>query len=86
MSKLAPINKTHLMLLLEARDPRKRDIRLIVREAYEQGGGYEGASDFIFERYGERVTISALHDWFTAWGWNVRRVLVTPGVPAEVAA
>jgi len=80
-ARLAEINKTRLMLLIEARDPQGRDIRLIVREAYLAGGSFESTVQYIADHYRESVTLSTLHGWFSDWGWSVRRVLDTPGLP-----
>lgn len=81
---LPPIRKTRLMKLLERLDPAKRDIRLIIREAYQKGGGYEGAVEYIRCAYGEPVQLGTLHSWFSDWDWRVERVLITPGVPSGV--
>lgn len=80
-SNLPTIHKTHLMLLIEARDAQKRDIREILREAYEAGGGYEGAIRQLREQYDAEVRIGTLHGWFSEWNWSIQRVLLTPGLP-----
>lgn len=83
---LPPIHKTRLMLLLEARDPQKRDVRLIVRDAYVVGGSYEGVIERIRETHGETLQVGTLHSWFSDWGWSVQRILVTPGIPESASA
>jgi hypothetical protein len=74
------------MRLLEAKDAERRDVRLIVREAYQSGGSYEGLIEHIRVVYGETIQLGTLHNWFSDWGWSVQRVLVTPGIPENSSA
>jgi molybdenum-dependent DNA-binding transcriptional regulator ModE len=56
------MRKTTHMLLMEANDPRGRDIREIIAEAFEIGGSLEGAAKHLGL------------DYHTLWAWIRRRL------------
>jgi len=85
--ELPPIEKTLLMKLIEARDPKQRDIRLIVRQAWVDADGVlERTAEIIQERCGVEISLHSVQAWTQKWGWEVRRVLHTPGIPDEEKA
>lgn len=55
------MQKTLLMELIEAR--ARKDIRLVLREAYEEAGSLAGAAALLSERYDRTLTFGQVSDW-----------------------
>jgi molybdenum-dependent DNA-binding transcriptional regulator ModE len=56
------MRKTTQMLLMEATDPKRRDVREIIAEAFDATGSLDGAA--------KRLGL----DYHTLWGWINRRL------------
>jgi hypothetical protein len=78
---LDPIEKTPLQRKLERRDPRGRDIRLLVWDAYNRHRDLQKvAAEFtaLLEDPDDAVSAPAISRWIDNWGWEFSRVLVIP--------
>jgi hypothetical protein len=80
------MQKTDKMLLIEAR-AGGRDIRELLREAYDRTGNVSDAADFISAAYGVPLSFGLFHDWVQAGGGSIRKTLEFPAEdrqPVEV--
>lgn len=83
---LPEIAKTPTQLLIEARDPEGRDVRVIVKALYDEHRRLESVADALSALSGKNVTAATVHQWAIGWGWSFDRVLIIPAELAGAAA
>lgn len=72
--------KTHKMLLIEER--AGMDIRLVLKQAYDEAGNIQRAAELVSDRYREPLSYGLFHDWVQQWGGECRKTLVFPAFEA----
>lgn len=79
LTNLPEIDKTPTQRLIEARDPQKRDIRVIFQEAYAERRRLEDVAEEFTRLAGKTIRAGKAHEWAVkGWGWRFDRILVIP--------
>ena len=78
------MTKTDRMLLIEER--AGKDIREVLREAYEAAGTLQGASHWINDQYSVSVSYSIIYAWIEQSGGVVRKTIEFPDELALTSA